>query len=269
MIIVLTIITMFPRAYGWIIPQKPLIVSVEELNQGVEAIEEKSFRKEASNKRKSRYHVPKQKFNPNDYQLADWVKLGLSEKQANVILKFSKRSIKNNEQLQQIFVIDDELFQLIKDSTFYPQQKEWISERKSEDKKEPIVLDLNFATIEELEKLPGIGDFYAKQIVEYREKLGGYISKKQLLELWKFDEEKLNKINLQLLLNASNVKQLNINICTAEELAKHPYIKWKIANSIVKMRSKHQKYSHFEQLLESELIDKEWLEKVKPYLTLN
>ena len=65
-----------------------------------------------------------------------------------------------------------------------------------------------------------------------------------------------------------NTNKLNINTATAEELKVHPYITWNVANSIVKMRVKIQKYTNFDALLESELIDKELLGKIRPYLVI-
>lgn len=127
---------------------------------------------------------------------------------------------------------------------------------------------MNTASAEELIALPGIGTFYANKIVEYREKLGGYHQKEQLLELWKFDVEKLNKISSDISIDNKRIQHININTATTEELAKHPYISWNVANSIVKMRLKTQKYTNFDALLESELIDKELLGKIKPYLAI-
>jgi hypothetical protein len=60
------------------------------------------------------------------------MQLGLSEKQAAVVLKFTSRGLKSNEDLQRVFVISDELFELIKDSTFYPTfEKPDITEKKT------------------------------------------------------------------------------------------------------------------------------------------
>lgn len=264
----LAIVTMFPRFYTWVQGSEPVLVSVEELDRGVSELESKQFSSVRKNREKKikKYNPPTSKFDPNEYTPENWMALGLSEKQANVVVRFAQRRIQSNDQLKQIFVIDEALFELIKDSTFYPEKKEWKTDNLSKFKEEKQTIDINTATEEELLKLYGIGEYFAKKIVEYRERLGGYISEEQLLEIRNFDEEKLEKISDRIKISTENVKRININTCTTEELAKHPYIRWNVANSIVKMRSKHQKYTSLDQLLESELIDKKLLEKIKPYL---
>lgn len=271
LISLLAVITMTPRVYGWFRSDEPIQVSIEELNRGVAELESQQIlfdSKKQYAKKRNRYHVPSASFDPNDYRNEDWMALGLSEKQAAVVVRFAQRGITDNEQLKQIFVIDAALFELIKDSTHYPAPKKWNQEKTIPEKREVKIIDLNTASAEELIKLPGIGTFYANKIVEYREKLGGYHQKEQLLELWKFDAEKLDMISSGISINKQYIRLININTATTEEMAKHPYISWNVANSIVKMRSKTQKYTNFDALLESELIDKELLGRIKPYLVI-
>jgi len=216
-------------------------------------------------KSKNRYKAPPSKFNPNDYQQEDWMRLGLSEKQASVVLKFTQRGVRSNEELKKIYVIPEQVFELLKDSTIYDVADN--SFEKNESAKQKIIIDINTASLEELKSLPGIGDFYAKKIIEQREALGGYIGTYQLLDLWKFGSERFEKIKDQVKV-IPNTRKLNINTADIETLKNHPYISYKVANSIVKMRNAHGKYQKLEDLLESVLIDQELFSKIQPYLTL-
>ena len=56
-------------------------------------------------KNKSKYLAPPSKFNPNQYERKDWLYLGLSEKQTDVILNFLKSGIKSNNDLKKIYVL--------------------------------------------------------------------------------------------------------------------------------------------------------------------
>ncbi len=55
-------------------------------------------------------------------------------------------------------------------------------------------LELNTATVEELTELPGIGDVIAARIVAYRDQIGGFINRDQLLEVEGIGEAKLADI---------------------------------------------------------------------------
>ncbi|MFN6013438.1 MAG: ComEA family DNA-binding protein, partial [Flavobacteriales bacterium] len=120
----------------------------------------------------------------------------------------------------------------------------------------------------ELEKIPGVGPFYAKNILKYRERLGGFVKKEQLLEVWKMDVEKYNAIEMFVEVQGNQVRKITLNTATAEELKSHPYLNWNIANSIVKIRVKKGKFTTIDDIRESVLIDEELFEKIKPYLSL-
>ncbi|MEY4571100.1 MAG: hypothetical protein RLZ10_293 [Bacteroidota bacterium] len=226
-----------------------------------------SEKKNLSNK----YKVPPSKFDPNNYSINDWMNLGLSEKQAIVVTKFTSRGIKSNEDLKRVFVISDELFDLIKDSTFY-QNSQTISEPKKEvikeTKKPKLLVELNQANIEELMKINGIGESFAKWIINYRTRLGGFHNKNQLLEVWKMDLDKFLMIEPFVEVNEVSIIKIKLNTATVDELKKHPYLNWNIANSIIKIRNKKGSFSSIQEIKESVLIDEECFEKLKPYLSL-
>jgi len=220
---------------------------------------------------KSRYHLPPTKFDPNKYTLNEWMQLGLSEKQANVVLKFTSRGIKSNEELQRVFVISDELFELIKDSTYYPtfeKSDKPIKKTDTKTEKPKILVELNTASQEDLIKIPGVGESFAKWIINYRARLGGFTKIEQLLEVWKIDVEKYAQIEPFVTVNSNQISKLKLNSITVEELKKHPYLNWNTANSIIKIRDRKKGFTSIEDIKESVLIDEECFEKLKPYLSL-
>ena len=263
----------YPRLYFYCQPK--IVTSINSFPSKKWEKEHKSYSKFDYSKRdyskKDRYSPPKQKFYPNKYTIKDWINLGLSEKQAAVVLKFTKRGIYSNEDLKRVFVISDELFLLIKDSTFYvAKENRYLTAEKENfltDKKS-VLTEINQATEEELINLKGVGAFFAKQIVKKRNELGGFISKKQLLEVWKMDEEKYEIIQSQITVNPTLIKKVELNSITIDQLKSHPYIRWNIANSIIKMREQRKGFSSINDIKESVLINEELFEKLKPYLTL-
>lgn len=98
------------------------------------------------------------------------------------------------------------------------------------------ILDLNAASAEELERLPGIGPKTAERIIRYREKLGYFVSLDQLREVWGLREENLARA-LPYLRLGSQGRPLSLRTASVEELAHHPYISWKLARQLVRQRN--------------------------------
>ena len=93
-------------------------------------------------------------------------------------------------------------------------------------------IDLSTADTTMLKKVPGIGSYYARSIVRYREQLGGFYDEKQLLEIEGFPEEALPFF----LISQQPQHRLNVNKLTLAQLRKHPYINFYQAKAIVEYR---------------------------------
>ena len=262
----------FPRVYMFFQKEEAFVINSEQITE-FERTHKKFEKRNYSNyySKKKKYKAPDSKFNPNTYKLSDWINLGLSEKQSVVILKFTSRGIYNEEDLNRIFVIPDVLFELIRDSVIYPERIQNTPNQESFKKqaKQITLINLNTADTTEFMKIYGIGAFYAKQIIRYREKLGGYFTKEQLFEVWKMTPEAYDKIKDHVFISEKDVKRININSVTIEELKVHPYLKWNQANSIVKMRMQRNGFKNIEEIKGSVLIDSETYEKLFPYLSLH
>jgi len=262
----------FPRVYMFFQKEEALVINSEQIAE-FERTHKKFEKRNYSNyySKKKKYKAPDSKFNPNTYTLSDWINLGLSEKQSVVILKFTARGIYSEEDLKRIFVIPDVLFELIRDSVVYPERFQNTPNQETFKKqaKQITVINLNTADTTEFMKIYGIGAFYAKQIIRYREKLGGFFKKEQLFEVWKMTPEAYDKIKDHVFISEKDVKRININSVTIEELKVHPYLKWNQANSIIKMRIQRNGFKNIEEIKESVLIDSETYEKLFPYLSLH
>lgn len=244
--------------------EKP-IVSFSEIKKIHLEVKQKKAKAKKSKKSswESRFRKPNSKFDPKYYKVNDWMKLGLSKKQSEVVVKFASRGISGESELKKIFVIPDELFLLIKDSIIYSVEST-SKINNSPSKKGIELVDLNTCDREQLVKLPGIGEYFANKIISYRDILGGYNSKSQLLEVWNFDNEKLEKISPYLILS-NEINKINVNSATLDQLKQHPYITYNVANSIVKMRSQ-SRFSELSDIKRSKLIDEELYRKIEPYL---
>ena len=261
----------FPRVYMFFQKEEAFVINSEKIAE-FERTHKKFEKRNYSNyySKKKKYKAPDSKFNPNTYTLSDWKNLGLSEKQSLVVLKFTSRGIYSEQDLKRIFVIPDILFELIRDSVIYPERFQNSPNQESLKKqaKQITLINLNTADTTEFMKIYGVGAFYAKQIIRFREKLGGFFKKEQLLEVWKMTPEAYEKIKDHVFISEKDVKRININSVTIEELKVHPYLKWNQANSIIKMRIQRNGFKNIEEIKESVLIDSETYEKLFPYLSL-
>jgi competence ComEA-like helix-hairpin-helix protein len=131
-----------------------------------------------------------------------------------------------------------------------------------------LLININQADSFALRKLPGIGEKYSSRIVRYRNWLGGFHSKEQLLEVYGIDSSLLHTISPFIKLEGDSLKRVNINECSLSNLSSHPYISYKIAKLIVKYREHHGAYSSLEELKSFPLIDEQLFRKIAVYLEL-
>jgi DNA uptake protein ComE-like DNA-binding protein len=264
-------IVLAPRIIRTCFPGDPIKVEIKTLKKI--KLFRKAQRKKQWNYKRKRYHTPPSKFNPNEYSLSQWMELGLTEKQANVVLKFCKYPLKSNADLKRIFVIPDALFERIKDSTFYPDKpsdKLQLQPSSHPEKQQLLTTRYGIETIDstQLVSIKGIGPFYAKMIMRYERSLGGFLKPEQLLEVYKMTPEIYALLCDRLDFSVPNIRQISINKASVEALDRHPYLNRWQANSIVKMRIQLGGFQSLNELRKSHLINAEDFEKLEPYVSL-
>ncbi|MES2557768.1 MAG: helix-hairpin-helix domain-containing protein [Bacteroidota bacterium] len=272
-VLVLIVIFVLPDLIAHFSPKEKYHIRYSDtaVQEAVQTVKRNKKHRYQPRNKKERYSAPDRAFDPNTYTVEQWMALGLSEKQAAVVLKFTKYGIYSNDDLKKIFVISDELFQLIKDSTVYPERSKpnYENRYQSHTFAEKPKVNINTATIAELDSVWGISAFYAAQFIKRRDLLGGYYDESQLMEIWKMDQEKVSELAPKLFFDQSKLKHININTASTEELKAHPYISWNLANSIVKLRSQIGRYNRIEDVKKSVLMTDELYEKLKRYLTVD
>ena len=226
-------------------------------------------------------------FNPNNLSRQDWSRLGLSDKQIDVIKKYESKGgkFRKKEDIKKMYCIKKEQYESLEPfiEISSPAEKSRREETTkaifqngkvesailspTPKKESYTVVELNAADSTMLTTIKGIGPFYAKNIIKYRNSIGGFVTKEQLLEIWKFDQEKLDAIEKYIDIDESKIKKININTCEAADL-KNGYIKWNVANAIVNYRKNHGKYKSVDEIKKTDLVDEETYRKIVPYLVI-
>lgn len=199
-------------------------------------------------------------FNPNELTTEKALKLGLSKKVGKGIENYLKTGarFKAKEDFKKIYGIESEDFERLEAYITIPEAE----------KPKPVRIDINTAGIEDWRKISGIGNYFATEIVKYRESLGGFTSLDQLKEVYKMDE-KFDLIQESLAFENKAIRKINLNTVEVEELRDHPYLDFNTANSIVKLRLQYGGYYvSIDQIKKSFLVDDELFEKLAPYLIL-
>ena len=122
---------------------------------------------------------------------------------------------------------------------------------------------LNTADTAQLRKVPGIGHYFARKIVEYRERLGGYVSVQQLLEIENFPD---TAVNYFIIPDDTQLRKLNLNRLSLNELKHHPYISFYQARAIVDYRRLHGPLESLQQLSLSRDFPPEAIRRLAPYV---
>ena len=114
----------------------------------------------------------------------------------------------------------------------------------------------------EMRRVPGIGAYFARKIWRYRERLGGFVSKEQLLEVQDFPESALPYFTV----SPSAVRKLNINSATNEQLRQHPYIDYAMARQICDYRRLHGKVRSLDDLRLLPSFTAAVIKRLTPYI---
>ena len=132
----------------------------------------------------------------------------------------------------------------------------------------PAVLDLNTASVEEFTSLPGIGQTRAARIVNYRDRLGGFIDVEQLAETYGLPDSVYQLIRSRLRVSTA-IRPLSVNRLDAEALARHPYLDRRTAAILVRYRDQHGPFLSAADLENVRALSAEVRAKLLPYLNFD
>ena len=123
-------------------------------------------------------------------------------------------------------------------------------------------INLVTADTTQLKKVPGIGSGWARAILNYGKRLGGYVAVGQLQEIEGFPEESLPYFSIA----NPQTEKINLNTATLAQLRKHPYVNFYQAKAICDYRRLKGKLTSLSQLHLLKDFTSEAIERLRPYV---
>lgn len=240
---------------------------IEEIETWLAAMEHKEIQSYESNTTSSQFAVhrlekPSKKpselfaFDPNTLEEEGWLRLGFSIAQARVIQNYLRKggSFKKPEDLRRIYSVSERDYERVKD---------FIQIARAE---KEVRIELNSADSLSLLLLKGIGPAFASRILKYRKKLGGFVDKNQLLEVYGMDEERFSTFEDQVWVDSTKIDGIQINHWDEQQLGRHPLIGYKLGEIMVRYRQQHGDFRSVDDLKNIAVMEEEQLKKLRKYL---
>ena len=127
-------------------------------------------------------------------------------------------------------------------------------------------IEINGADTTSLILLKGIGSTLSKKIIAYRNRLGGFYSSDQLLEIYGLHGETILQMKDQFTIDTTKLVKWSINILPPDSMAKHPYLSRYQANAIGFYRKKVGKIRSVDELVRNRILPANVGQKLRPYI---
>ena len=222
-------------------------------------------------------HVETFPFDPNTADSSQLIRLGLQSWQVRNIYKYRARGgvYRKKEDFARLYGLTVKDYHRLEpyiriSSDYQPAATLVKEERKERDTlRYPVKIQedeqvvLNTADTATLRKVPGIGVYFAKEIVRYGQRLGGYVSVDQLDEIADFPQASKKYFVVQ----QAHPKKLNVNQLTLQQLRRHPYINYYQARAIKEYCRLHGPLKSLDDLRLSRDFPPEVIQRLAPYVT--
>jgi len=124
-------------------------------------------------------------------------------------------------------------------------------------------IDINTADTSLLKMIPGIASRRAARIVAYRKTLGGFTSVEQAMEAIEMPDSVLKYMSV----SPVEIKRINVNKLSVQQLMKHPYLNFYQAKAIFEHRRNKGDLHSLDELSRLEGFRASDLDRLRPYIT--
>ncbi len=123
-------------------------------------------------------------------------------------------------------------------------------------------VDLSTADTLDLQRIPGIGPYYAAKIIRYRNRMGGFVSVNQLEEIYGLPDDICRWVSV----GKPHINKIRINALTFGQLLKHPYLNFDQVKAILNHRQLYGPVRSLTDLRTYDAFSEDDFRRLAPYV---
>ncbi len=279
--VVLLALVVGVEVFVHLVPQHPEATDLtEEIVQIADTLQRKRYRYTYDT-----VHICLRPFDPNTADSVTLRQLGLKRWQVRNLFKYRAAGgmYRKNSDFKRLYGMTDSMYRALEpyiriDTMRFARRdtvhRDTITLKYTSVKKDTII-ELNSADTTDLQYIRGIGSGIAKQIIRYREQLGGYYSPEQIREiecLQEYDRDTLLRFSFDSVLPhltvcADSIQPIPVNHSSVRRLQRHPYLRFEQAKALYTLRRNRFKLRSMDELHRLPEFTEQDLERLQHYLS--
>jgi competence ComEA-like helix-hairpin-helix protein len=215
-------------------------------------------------------------FNPSYITDFKGYQLGMSTEEIDKLLKHRSdgKYINSIIEFKQVTGISDSVLNKISPYFKFP---DWVTKKQKsktpdtlsavETSQNYVMKDINSATAEELRVVNGIGEKLASRIINYRNKLGGFLINEQLFEVYYLDKEIAHRVLERFtVIELPQINKINVNEASFKEVLSIIYIDYELTKNIFAYRDEVAEIQSLDELKKIDGFPIEKFDRIALYL---
>ncbi len=224
---------------------------------------------QASENKKREDTILLHRFDPNTAKENELISLDLSKSLAGRIVRYREKGgqFRKKEDVLRIFGMDSSWYKRANPWMVIESQKQYPTYSAKKSTKPKDREDINTVDSMQLDAVYGIGPVLARRILQFRDRLGGFLSMDQLREVYGLDSVVVKNLGKRFEVKEGfTPRVLVLNEISLEALMAHPYVSRREAQAIIAYRIQHGAFDSLGQLKEIKLIDAKWVARIRGYV---
>ena len=207
-------------------------------------------------------------FDPNSVSISELQLLGFSSKQAQAIDNYRRAGtkFKTPADFGRSFVVSDSMLRRLTPYMVFAPQIDSVKTETIKQKNAIKKSDLNRADSASLCAIYGIGKILSHRILEYRQRLGGFVNFDQLHEIYGLNNYAIDEIKKKFFIDSAEIQKIDINFASGKILSKHPYMDYHTVGRVLKFREMKGGWNNIAEMKKDEILLPDEARKLEPYL---